>query len=987
MNGSLYNCIPLLRTLFAAVATLFLTTNLPAAQPIKDKRRSDRIIVQAKPGVSQEQIDTLQAHRRTVKHIKGLNRARVVKLDSADEMEETLARYRASGLVEFAEPDHLIKIAATPNDPHFSSGAQWSLRNSGRDISASSAWDITKSAPEVVVAIIDSGVRYTHEDLRDNMWRNPRETPGNFRDDDGNGLVDDVYGINAVRDNGDPMDDNNHGTHVAGIVGAVGNNGKGIAGVAWNVKLMACKFLGADGYGWTSDGVECVNYAVENGAQVINASFGGGEYSQAMFTAIQAARNAGIIFVAAAGNEQTNIDQTPTYPANYGLNNVVVVGASTRLDQWDSDYSNYGATKVELFAPGTSIMSTWGSGDTAYQSISGTSMAAPHVAGAFALMKARFTNLTSVQIIDRLLANVDPISNMSGRCRTGGRLNLNKALGPNPWANFSANKLLGEAPLVVSLTNLSLGPITGHSWDFGDGSPTSTDLHPKHIFTRTGDYNVRLSVTSPGGEVNTMTKTVRVVSNYAWSTATYSWITPGTTKVTLADNGSSGPHNLPFAFNFYGVPQNSVYISANGFLSFGTDGITSKDNVSLPSGTAPNGIIAPYWDDLNPAGTTSGNGVFVLTTGTAPNRKFVVTWRNVPRVANQALQSFQAILEEGTDAIVFQYQTTDGGRSATIGLENPVGDVAALYSHNGTPVVLANSRAIRAGSRPFRYLIVKQNNLAFDLTQGATSPSLALDLENPGNASLNWTVAPANSWLTVNTGSGSLAGGETKQLQVQLSAAGLALTPGDYQTSLNVENTTDDNGSGSIPVTVRIQGGGVAILEFTPSNGAQFSGLTGGPFNPSPISLTVRNGGNATLQWSGTPNEPWIQLSPASGELSPGQSATLQLGLSAAANALAAGTYNGSIEFRNLSALGSATFQQAISLNVSPRVSNPTVQLQNGQLRASIPAPQSGSFAVEYSIDLTNWQTLTTASDENGVVSFVDPVGVGHRFYRLRGGN
>ncbi|HEX7862024.1 MAG TPA: S8 family serine peptidase [Verrucomicrobiae bacterium] len=984
MNGSLYNSISLLRTLFAVGALLFLTANISAAQPVKAKMRTDRIIVQPKAGVSQDEINALQGHRRTLKHIKGFNRMRVVQLDSADELEQTLARYRASGLVEFAEPDHLLKIAASPNDPHFNSGAQWSLRNSGRDISATTAWDITKTAPEVIVAVIDSGIRYTHEDLRDNMWRNPGETPGNGIDDDGNGLRDDVYGINAVRDTGDPMDDNNHGTHVAGIVGAVGNNGKGIAGVAWNVKLMACKFLGADGYGWTSDGVECVNYAVENGADVINASFGGGEFSQAMFTAIQAARNAGIIFVAAAGNEQTNIDQTPTYPANYGLNNVVVVGASTRDDQWDTEYSNYGATKVELFAPGTSILSTWGSGDTAYQSISGTSMAAPHVAGAFALMKARFTNLSTVQIIDRLLTNVDPIANMAGRCRTGGRLNLNKALGPNPWANFGVNKLLGEAPLVVSLTNLSLGPITGHTWDFGDGSPTSTEMNPKHIFTRTGDYNVRLSVTSTSGQVNTMTKVVRVVSNYAWSSATYSWIAPGTTKVALTDNGSSGPHNLPFAFNFYGVPQSSVYISANGFLSFGTDGIASKDNVSLPSGTAPNGIIAPYWDDLNPAGTTSANGVFVTTTGTAPNRKFVVTWRNVPRVANQALQSFQAILEEGTDAIVFQYQTTDGGRSATVGLENPAGDVAALYSHNGSPVVLAASRAIRAGSRPFRYLIVQQSNLAFDLTQGAASPSLTLDLENPGNASLNWTIAPANSWLTVNTGSGSLAGGEKKQVQVQLSAAGLALSPGDYQTSLNVENTTDDNGSGSIPVTVRIQGGGVAILEFTPSNSAQFSGLTGGPFSPAPISLTVRNGGNAPLQWSATPNQSWIQLDPASGQLSPGQSASLQLGVSAAANTLAAGAYNGSVEFRNLSTIGSATIQQAISLNVSPRVSNPTIHLQNGQFRASIPAPQSGSYAVEYSTDLTNWETLTTASDENGVVSFVDPVGAGRRFYRLR---
>ncbi|MGZ8921250.1 MAG: S8 family peptidase, partial [Limisphaerales bacterium] len=332
----------------------------------------------------------------------------VLQLGPNEKMEQALERFQASDLVEFAEPDHLLRASVVPNDPHFASGLQWSLRNStsGRDIHAVEGWDILSSAPNIIVAVIDSGIRYTHQDLASNMWRNPGEIPGNGVDDDNNGLVDDVFGINAVNDTGNPMDDGDHGTHVAGIIGAVGNNGIGIAGVAWNVKLMACKFLDSDGYGFTSDAVQAIDYARQNGAQVINASFGGEEYSSALFSAIQSARAAGIIFVAAAGNEERNIDTYPAYPASYNLDNIIVVGGSTRTDTFDHTYSNYGATDVDLFAPGTAVYSTWGSSDSAYLSNTGTSMAAPHVAGAVALMKARYTNLTSSQIINRLLASV-----------------------------------------------------------------------------------------------------------------------------------------------------------------------------------------------------------------------------------------------------------------------------------------------------------------------------------------------------------------------------------------------------------------------------------------------------------------------------------------------------------------------------------------------------------------------------------------------------
>src|SRR5688572_23629662 len=382
--------------------SLFFSMQAIAAEPraAMKEARPDRLIFKPKAGVTPEQLKDLQGNRRLLKRFERLGKISVMQVDRGENVEQAIERLNASGLVEFAEPDYWVRAAVVPNDPHFASGLQWPLRNSsvGKDISAATGWDILNSAQDIVVAVVDTGIRYTHEDLAANMWRNPDEVANNNIDDDGNGIIDDVYGINAVNGTGNPMDDGDHGTHVAGIIGGVGNNGKGIAGVAWNVKLMACKFLASDGFGTTSDAVEAIDYAIEEGAHVINASFGSPAYSNSLFAAIQRARAAGIIFVTAAGNEQYNLDSIQTYPACYSLDNIVVVGANTRSDSFDASYSNYGANNVDLFAPGTSVYSTWGSGDSAYRSETGTSMASPHVAGAVALMRARYTNLTSGQI-------------------------------------------------------------------------------------------------------------------------------------------------------------------------------------------------------------------------------------------------------------------------------------------------------------------------------------------------------------------------------------------------------------------------------------------------------------------------------------------------------------------------------------------------------------------------------------------------------------
>ncbi len=349
-----------------------------------------------------------------------LLRAPDVSLDSVPSAQAQLA---ANASCEFVEPDFIVHTGATPNDPSYGSGDLWAMAK----ISAPTAWDVRHDASGVVVAVIDTGVRCTHEDLATNLWRNPGEIAGNGRDDDGNGYADDVYGIDAYNGDSNPMDDNGHGTHVAGTIGAVGNNGKGVVGAAWNVGIMALKFQNSRGSGAASDAITCINYAVENGADILSNSWGGGPSSAALESAIIAARNAGVIFVAAAGNDGDNTDTDRHYPSSYTQDNIVSVAATTQSDGLAS-FSNYGATSVDIAAPGVDIYSTYYSSDTSYTSLDGTSMATPLVAGCLAILKAQFPHEEYLSLIGRLYAGGDTVAGLSGKVKTGKRVNLNGAL-------------------------------------------------------------------------------------------------------------------------------------------------------------------------------------------------------------------------------------------------------------------------------------------------------------------------------------------------------------------------------------------------------------------------------------------------------------------------------------------------------------------------------------------------------------------------------
>jgi hypothetical protein len=370
----------------------------------------------------------------------------------ADGRNRVIAALERDPRVRYAEPNVRFHADELPNDPSFTE--LWGLDNSGQavnglsgradsDIDAPEAWAITTGSPDVTVGVIDTGVDYSHPDLAANIWINSGENCAGCRNDridnDGNGFVDDWHGWDFINNDNDPYDDHGHGTHVAGTIGAIGDNGRGVAGVNWNVELMPLKFIGANGSGDASDAVRAVLYASAMGAQVTNNSWGGDGYSQALADAIADADAHGSLFVAAAGNSFTNTDVSPNYPSGYDLPNVIAVAATDQNDAraW---FSNYGRRSVDLGAPGTNILST--QPGASYQFLDGTSMAAPHVAGAAALVRAASPSASDVGVKALLFRTVDANTSLAGKTTTGGRLNVGRAVAcagaPQLWLDAPA---------------------------------------------------------------------------------------------------------------------------------------------------------------------------------------------------------------------------------------------------------------------------------------------------------------------------------------------------------------------------------------------------------------------------------------------------------------------------------------------------------------------------------------------------------------------
>jgi subtilisin family serine protease len=415
---------------------------------------ADHVVMRAQSGETAQDVANLAAQDGDTvlkpMHTPGyyLIQISALNLDGVPIAVQTLSR--TSAVARYVEPDQIATSATTPDDPDFSQ--QWSMNNTGQtggiahaDISAVSAWSVIHSSPNVIVAVVDTGIDFNHPDLAPNIWTNPH--PGSLA-----GYTGDLHGWNFYSDNNTPQDDNFHGTHVSGTIAAIGNNDVGVAGVTWNVQLMPLKFLASDGTGYTSDAVDAITYATAMGARIISNSWGGITYSQSLEDVIAAANTAGVLFVVAAGNDGVDTDETPTYPSCFTNANIISVAATDDDDQLAS-FSNYGTATVQIAAPGVGILSTFPTVATAamnaeglppfYGQISGTSMATPLVSGAAALALAQNPSLTVAQLKSQIIQRADSLTQLAGIVQSAGRLDLYNVVNTN-WSAGAASLQLSS---------------------------------------------------------------------------------------------------------------------------------------------------------------------------------------------------------------------------------------------------------------------------------------------------------------------------------------------------------------------------------------------------------------------------------------------------------------------------------------------------------------------------------------------------------------
>lgn len=685
-----------------------------AGQP---KFKRDEILVRFRPGVPQERANALHAavRARPVKSWPSVRGLQLVQLPAGMTIKDAILAYRKNPDVLYAEPDYVVHALITPNDPHFPS--LWGLQNIGQmdgapgaDIHAAQAWGITTGSSNVVVAVIDTGMDYTHEDLSANAWRSPFSFSETV-----NGTTINCpagsFGFNAVNNSCDPMDDNGHGTHVSGTIGAVGNNGVGVAGVNWTVGLLPCKFLDATGSGTVDAAVTCFDFIKamkDQGVNVVatNNSWGGDGFSQALSDAIQAQQQDGILCVASAGNDSADNDLGGFYPADLFLPNVISVAATTRFD-WLADFSNLGLHSVALGAPGQDILSSVP--NNSYAWLSGTSMAAPHVTGVAALLAAQDPTRDWRSIKNLILAGGDTLSSLA-QTITGKRLN---AYGSLTCSNSAVARRLQPtldtvtgaigAPLILAAININcalpVGPVTvtvspgGQVITLQDNGIAPDQAAGDGIYTGlwvpagVGNYQLAFST---GDTVQ-----VTVLTNYSVGETSDSYQTIPGTNLNLGDDDVA-TLSLPFSVKYGGAQFSQVYVSSNGTISF-TNAFDDFLNFAIPVNAIENlnaqnppppiplqpvvTLIAPYWMDLYPVKGTNQN-VFWGVAGSAPNRQLVIEWRNVPsfscRADASANVTFEVVFSESRSDVVFNYANTtfggacsnqDDGQDATIGMQ------------------------------------------------------------------------------------------------------------------------------------------------------------------------------------------------------------------------------------------------------------------------------------------------------------------------------
>jgi subtilisin family serine protease len=639
----------------------------------------NELIVRFRRGVPQEEIDAvIGGTGATVKRRLNAINYCVLTLPACLPVNQALKRFRQYKGVETVEPNYVIPLQeepALPDDPHFRD-FQWNLHNTGQsggledaDIDALEAWEVEQGSPSVVIAVIDTGVDYAHPDLAVNIWENNGESGLETQvDDDGNGYVDDTRGWDFVDEDNDPMDEHGHGTHVAGIAGAVANNGVGVAGVVWNCRIMPVRAGDSGGLFTSEHAAMAIIYAAENRANVINLSWGGYDKISLIDDAMGFATAQGALICAAAGNDNSN---NPVYPAATRNEAVIAVGATDDADQ-KALFSNYGDW-VQVSAPGDGpamsdsgqqgIFSTFLQGG--YRQMRGTSMATPHVSGTAALLFSLFPDLSAIEAKTQIMRSVDVLADLNGTNMTSGRVNAYRALTETY-----------ETPFIFSVT-----PRQAHEGDritilgdkFGetDAGASSVTFDPgleaealswsnSAIVCQvphgaeTGD----LWVTTPGGTSNKVQVTL-LATYYNEALTDGLFLGAGAPMGWHADD-RSWEYVLPFSFPFFGRNHETVHVCSNGFLVFDDAGFHSYDNDAETLKTKV--MIAPLWDDLVTTGS-AGEDIYLHS----PSPDSVCFRWEAKRYGTGNPVHVEAVLYSSGD-IEFNYGSGNANLSPTVGI-------------------------------------------------------------------------------------------------------------------------------------------------------------------------------------------------------------------------------------------------------------------------------------------------------------------------------
>jgi subtilisin family serine protease len=722
-------------------------------------------------------VDVQRTHASDL--LPGLRLARVAPEDTL----KAVAALRQNPEVLFAEPNYILKADITPNDPRFLSNEQYALGLMG----APQAWDTrtgSTGAGRIVIGVIDQGIDFNHPDLAANIWINPAETAGNGIDDDGNGFTDDVRGFNFVNNNGTTFSGSaseDHATHVAGIAGAVGNNGVGVAGVNWSVGLMSLKFLDQNGFGDTLDAIDAIQYATAmrnlwestnhaKGAniRVLNASFGGGLFSQNFLDAINQANAAGILFVAASGNvdngtTEPNNDLVPHFPSSFDAPNIIAVAAPNSVDGLTS-FSHFGATSVDVGAPGNGILSTTPA--NTYSFFSGTSMASPQVAGAAALIWAQNPNLTVQQVKSILLTNGNAVSGLADKTLSGRRINVGNSMQavlsgdvtpPVTVGSFHINSQNGRTVNLgwtASGDDGATGTASLYRVDFTDGGSgqisTIKGVIPKASgslqavdvkipFKHTSGTLTLREFDNAGNEGTPVSLAVGVPASagdpYTIAEGSTAALTNGGSSIGLTGDDRYADFIMPFSFPFFGQNFTELTVSTIGNLYFSEPPLRTGlppgnlDNADDPPGSprALGGykMIAGLWEDLDLNTTRRADaGVFVTSSPT----QVIFRWKAVPCHFNGSAclggANVDFEIELNSNGVIrTRYGGSDPDLVPTVGIGGGEQDGYVIASHTSldeqTPKNLTNAGQVTYTPRAQSVSTIQLESANINATEAA----------------------------------------------------------------------------------------------------------------------------------------------------------------------------------------------------------------------------------------------------------------------------